>query len=239
MAMSVSVVIPTFNASKGLPALLHRLTDGAVDGIVREVIIADGGSTDETLQIAENFGATLAMGEKGRGQQLQTGARLARGEWLLFIHADTIPAKDWIGEIRRFIDGDAMQRENRAGVFQLEFDERNIGASIVSWGAMIRTRIFKLPYGDQGLLISRRLYDEIGGYGEMSLFEDVDMIERLVKLHGRKALHVFNSPAITSARRYNEEGYIRRVIRNFFCIMMYRCGMSMKTISSFYHGQKR
>ncbi len=234
--MSISVIIPTLNASATLPALLHTLTDGAVDGIIREVIIADGGSSDTTLQIAENFGATLCLSDPGRGQQMSAGARLARSDWLMFIHADTIPGGDWISEVRRFTHVEPSKERNRIGVFQLHFDEKGLGPSIVAWGAKVRTQYFQLPYGDQGLLIAKSHYDSVGGYSQISLFEDVDIIDRLMQQATKRDLHIFNSPAVTSAKRYREEGYTKRVVRNFICICMYRCGVSMSRIQTFYEG---
>lgn len=231
--MQISVIIPTLNAATSLPTVLHVLTNGALDGIVREVIIADGGSSDDTLEIAERFGANLCLSEKGRGFQLRAGARLARSEWLLFLHADTFPSGDWINEIRAFIHGDRM----RAGVFRLRFSEKGLAPFIVSAGTMFRTRIFGMPYGDQGLLVSKHLYDEIGGFNEMELFEDVDIIKRLQdfgRQKKKKILHVFNCAAVTSAERYLQEGYFRRVIRNFICLMMYRVGVPTAKIYAFY-----
>lgn len=240
--MSISVIIPTLNAAACLPPSLHVLAQGAVEGIIREVIIADGGSEDDTQLIAQSVGAKFCRTQAGRGQQLAAGAEHARSDWLLFLHADTVLGDEWISEVRRFIhqnhlDGN-KQNGMRAGVFKLKFDERGIAPSIVAWGAMFRTRYLRMPYGDQGLLISKRLYEKIGGFRDMVLFEDVDIIKRIKLVQGRKALHVFHSSAITSAKRYREDGYMKRVIRNFCCIVMYRFGIPPVRVLSFYQGQK-
>jgi len=236
--MQISVIIPTLNAAADLPATLHILTGGAVDGIIREVIVADGGSIDYTLQIAEGFGAGMCLSDKGRGCQMRAGASSARSEWLLFLHADTLLAGGWIDEVRRFIHDNPM----RAGVFRLKFDEKGFAPMLVAAGAMIRTQLLGMPYGDQGLLISRQLYDEIGGFGDMVLFEDVDIIQRIKRLPKYKAekpLHVFNTAAVTSAKRYRQEGYFKRVIRNFVCIIMYQFGVPIRKIRLFYSGSSK
>ena len=233
--MKVSVIIPTLNAGNTLAASLHALVDGAVDGIISEVIIADGGSTDDTLSIAPEFGATIIQAPQGRGHQMSAGARAARGDWFLFLHADTRLGAGWIGDVRSLI----FQEQNRVGVFTLSFDEKGVGPALVAWGAMVRARAFRLPYGDQGLLISRRRYDEIGGFRDMALFEDVDMIRRLRKLGGRRSIHILPSPAITSARRYRQEGYIKRVLRNLRCLVMYHRGRSIAEIQAFYEARTK
>ena len=228
--MSLSVVIPTLNAARTLPACLNALADGAVDGLVREVIVSDGGSIDETTIIADSFGARIVASAKGRGAQLHAGTQVARSAYILFLHADTVLQGDWIGQIRHFMEhGDRV-----AAVFGLRFDDRGLAPALVAGGAMIRTRIFKAPYGDQGLLISRQNYAEIGGYRDMPLFEDVDLIRRIRRKYGREAVMLMRAYAITSADRYRADGYFRRVIRNFICIAMYRLGRSPEKIVSFY-----
>lgn len=231
--MSISVIIPTLNAEAHLPACFDYLAKGALEGVIREVIIADGGSTDATLELAEAVGAVIVDHEKGRGAQLRAGAKIARGEWLLFLHADTGFSEGWLEEVRRFI-----QREpETAGVFGLTFDASGFAPALVAGGAMVRTRMFKAPYGDQGLLISRTRYDDIGGFRDMPLFEDVDIIHRLRVRYGRKAITVLNANAITSPIRYQREGYANRVVRNFICIMMYIAGRPPEKIVDFYGAQ--
>lgn len=226
----ISVVIPTLNAEGLLGASLAALAPAAIAGLVREVVVSDGGSTDATATIAEAAGARLIVGEKGRGGQLARGAAAARGAWLLFLHADTILEEAWAAEARALIEDGA----DRAGVFTLKFDRKGVAPSLVAAGAMVRTRIFVSPYGDQGLLISRRLYDEVGGFRDLPLFEDVDFVDRLVRAKGRRALRIFAARATTSADRYAREGYARRVLKNAFCLSLYRLGVAPGEIAGFY-----
>lgn len=226
----ISVVIPTLNAEGLLGACLAALAPAAIAGLVREVVVSDGGSTDATATIAEAAGARLIVGEKGRGGQLARGAAAARGAWLLFLHADTILEVAWAAEARALIEDGA----DRAGVFTLKFDRKGAAPSLVAAGAMVRTRIFVSPYGDQGLLVSRGLYDEVGGFRDLPLFEDVDFVDRLVRAKGRRALRIFAATATTSADRYAREGYATRVLKNAFCLSLYRLGFAPGKIAGFY-----
>ncbi|MEZ5897675.1 MAG: TIGR04283 family arsenosugar biosynthesis glycosyltransferase [Parvularculaceae bacterium] len=227
----ISVVIPTLNAGCGLAEALAALVPAALDGLVREVIVADGGSTDETLAITDDAGARLIGGEKGRGAQLARGAAAARGDWLLFLHADTVLEACWASEARAFIDAG---HDERAAVYSLAFDDEGFGARMVAAGAMIRTRLLCSPYGDQGLLISRGHYDAVGGYCDMPLFEDVDIVDRIIRRGGRKAIAVLPAKAVTSPVRYRRDGYAARVARNFWCLALYRLGVAPENIIATY-----
>jgi len=224
MAASLSIVIPTYNEASRLPACLNALVGASINGLVREVIICDRG------EIASEFGARIVSGAQGRGAQLKAGAAETRGDWLLFLHADTVLSEAWSKEVDDFILQDAMA----IGVFRLNFDPETRASKIVAKGAMIRTKILKSPYGDQGLLISRELYEKIGGYRAIPLFEDVDIIDRVIRASGRVAIEILDAWATTSAVRYVERGFIRRVLKNFGCILMFRLGVSPARIHDWY-----
>lgn len=226
----VSVIIPTFNAAQRLPATLAALAPASISGLVREVIVSDGGSSDETAAIAEAAGAHLVAGEKGRGAQLARGAAASRGEWLLFLHADTVLGEGWADDAARLIAGG----KDRAGVFTLKFDGGGRAPAVVAAGAMIRTRFFASPYGDQGLIVSRALYERLGGFRPLPLFEDVDLIDRLLRAKGRKSLVILKSTAATSPERYQRDGYARRVVKNALCLAMYRLGVAPEKIAALY-----
>ncbi|MEO1149702.1 MAG: TIGR04283 family arsenosugar biosynthesis glycosyltransferase [Pseudomonadota bacterium] len=234
--MSLSVIIPTLNAQARLPACLKILVPGAIDGLIREVIVSDAGSTDATLAIAEELGATLVQGARGRGAQMRAAAVQARGTWLLFLHGDTCLGPGWMSDIRRHLASRQAGGAHRVGVFSLAFDEEGIAPSLVAGGAMVRTRLFKAPYGDQGLLIHREDYDAIGGFASLPLFEDVDIIDRLRRRFGRQTISIMPARAVTSAARYRADGYARRVLRNFVCLSLYRLGFAPKKIKKIYDG---
>ena len=214
----ITVVIPTLNAESSLAATLTSLVQGAVDGLVRQVIIVDGGSSDRTLRIAEDAGADIVRSERGRGRQLQAGARAARFPWLLFLHADTVLDTGWEREAATFVERvDIGQRPPAAAAFRFALDDMGFLPRLIEAGVALRCTLFRLPYGDQGLLIPRRLYDEIGGFQAMPLMEDVDMVRRL----GRSRTLILRTQAVTSAMRYKRDGYVQRVARNLACLSLY------------------
>lgn len=214
----ITVVIPTLNAETSLAATLTSLVPGAVEGLIRQVVIVDGGSSDRTLRIAEDSGADIVRSEPGRGQQLQEGAKAARFPWLLFLHADTVLDPGWERETAAFIERvDVGQRPPSAAAFRFALDDMGFLPRMIETGVALRCTLLRLPYGDQGLLIPKRLYDEIGGFKPMPLMEDVDIVRRL----GRSRRLILRTQAVTSAIRYKRDGYIRRAVRNLTCVSLY------------------
>ncbi len=227
----ISVVIPTLNAEAGLTATLSALVPAVVQGVVREVIIADGGSEDGTSEIADIAGAEFVTCARGRGPQLAEGAQHARSDWLLFLHADTVLQPGWEQEAAAFMERvDAGTRPLAAAAFSFALDDfgarPRILEKIVGW----RCTLFRFPYGDQGLLIPKRLYSSLGGYRPLPLMEDVDLVRRL----GRRRLVMMRTKAVTSAMRYKRDGYLTRVARNFACLSLYYLRVSPRTIVRLY-----
>lgn len=228
----LSVIIPALDAAGDLPATLAALAPAAVEGLIREVILVDGGSSDETRAIAEAAGAAVVMVAPGRGGQLAEGARRARGDWLLFLHADTVLEKGWAAEAAAFMRAPAPAAARvGAAVFTLAFNANGVAPKLVAAGAMIRTRFFGAPYGDQGLLLSRAHYEAAGGYRSLPLMEDVEFADRLRR---EGPMTILKSRAITSAARYERDGYGKRVLKNLCCILLYRFGVAPEKIAAFY-----
>lgn len=148
----------------------------------------------------------------------------------VILHGDTVLSESWAEEIRLFIKKQVYD----AGVFTLAFEARGIAPKIIAAGAMLRTSFTKSPYGDQGLFISKKVYEEIGGYNDMPLFEDVEIVKRLMQRKGSHALHIFSSKAETSARRYEKEGYLRRAVRNSILLARYQMGASPEKLAAAY-----
>ena len=218
--MTLSVVIPTLNAQSFLGACLEAL------GLVDELIVVDGGSGDATVQIAEGAGARLIVSPKGRGAQLRAGGEAARGEWLLFLHADTRLQPGW----REAAERHMRVALGQAACFRFRLDDTAPQARLIERGVAARVRLLGLPYGDQGLLISRRWYNEVGGYRPLPLMEDVDLVRRI----GRRRLVMLPIDALTSAERWRRDGWFRRSGTNLLCLLLYRAGVSPARIAQLY-----
>jgi rSAM/selenodomain-associated transferase 2 len=227
----ISVIIPTLNAEAGLQHTLAALVPAAVDGLVKEVIIVDAGSNDRTADIVDQAGARLVSRSGGRGYQLDAGARRARFAWLLFLHADTALEPGWERAASKFMEAvDAGTRPPAAAAFRFALDDRGIRPRVLEKLVAARCALLRLPYGDQGLLITRQLYDEIGGYRPYPLMEDVDIVRRL----GRRRAVVLEARAVTSAQRYSREGYVHRSARNVACLVLYFLGVRTHMLRRIY-----
>ncbi len=226
----ISIVIPTLNAERELPATLAALVPGAVAGLITEVIVADGGSKDATKAIACDAGCQWVQGSPGRGQQLSAGAKQARSPWFLFLHADTVLADDWIEDIGRFLAEVERSQQDRAAVFRFALASGKRRARMLEFMVALRTSVFGLPYGDQGLLISRRFYDAVGGFQSMEIMEDVAIIRQI----GKRRIDVLPSRAVSSAARFEQDGFLRRSLRNLHCLLLYFLGMRIDKIKRKY-----
>jgi rSAM/selenodomain-associated transferase 2 len=214
----LSVIIPTLNAEATLGPVLAALVPAVVDGLVQEAIIVDGGSSDATLAVAEAAGTRIVQAKRGRGSQLDAGAALARGDWFLFLHADTVLQPGWEDEAQSFTERvDAGRRPPAAAAFRFALDDDGLMPRLLEGLVRLRCLTLALPYGDQGLLISRRLYAELGGFRPLPLMEDVDLVRRLP----RRQRVMLQSRAVTSAQKYRREGYLSRMLRNAACIALY------------------
>ncbi|WP_170782708.1 TIGR04283 family arsenosugar biosynthesis glycosyltransferase [Ruegeria lacuscaerulensis] len=222
MPAPISIVIPTLNAAQTLPATLEALMEGLHTGLIRELIVSDGGSTDQTLEISDEAGAEIVSGAASRGGQLRRGCAEAKGEWLLVLHADTVLQQGWTKVV-----GDHL-RHGAPGVFRLAFSASGFAPTWVAGWANLRSRIFGLPYGDQGLLVPRRLYEKAGGFPDQPLMEDVALVRRL----GRITLLPVR--AFTSADRYQKAGWLRRGTRNLWTLTRYFLGADPERLAQAY-----
>ncbi len=217
----LSVIIPTLNAKKHLPKILAQL-----EGCVDEIIISDGGSTDNTLGVALANETRIVMGCKGRGWQMARGANWAFGDWYLFLHADTQLGGDWLGEVEHHI----KHFPRRAGYFEFKLDADGFWPRWVEFCVRLRCGLFALPYGDQGLLIRRDVYEAAGGYPDWQLFEDVQMIRQL----RRRRLRTLHAAIVTSAKRYENQGYARKTLSNLGLLLRFLLGANPDALSKRY-----
>ncbi len=223
MPAELSIVIPTLNAADDLPACLQSLMEGVVAGLVKEMVLSDGGSTDATLAIADAAGARIETGPASRGGQLRRGCAAANGRWLLVLHADTQLEPGWADMVARHI-----QASENPAYFRLRFRARGAMPKMTAGWANLRSRLLGLPYGDQGLLMSRAQYERAGGYRDQPLMEDVEIIRALPRA---TALPVC---ADTGAEKYEAAGWLRRGTRNIWTLLRYRLGTSPEDLARSY-----
>ncbi|MCE8007836.1 TIGR04283 family arsenosugar biosynthesis glycosyltransferase [Aestuariivita sp.] len=227
MRAQISIIIPTLNAAASLPATLEALMEGLHAGLIRELIISDGGSTDATTRIADEAGARLIEGSASRGGQLRRACAEARGSWILVLHADTRLEPGWSTALAAHLD-----HGRGAAYFRLRFQAAGLMPALVAGWANLRAALFGLPYGDQGLVLSCRDYTRAGGFADQPLMEDVALIRAL----RRAGIPLTRLPvcATTSAERYQRAGWLRRGARNLWTLAQYFAGVSPDRLAQSY-----
>jgi rSAM/selenodomain-associated transferase 2 len=221
----LSIVIPTLNDAHRIDMTLASLEEADLDC---EIVISDGGSTDGTAELATRRGIKVTRALRGRGVQLSAGAEASVGNWVLFLHADTQPGPGWTTVVKRFI----ANPDNRfhAAYFGFALDDSSPAAERLEKMVAWRCRTFGLPYGDQGFLISRDFYDQLGGYKNIPIMEDVELVTK-IKNHRLVQLPV---NAVTSAEKFKRDGYFMRSARNLFCLALYFAGLPPSYITALY-----
>jgi glycosyltransferase involved in cell wall biosynthesis len=194
----LTVIIPTCNSERALVATIAMLVQGAMSGLVRDVVVADGGSSDATLEIADNAGCTLASPAGAAGVPAALGVRLkaaaaaARAPWLLFLRPGTVLEITWLDETARFID--EAEREGDVGlaaVFRKQASARVAHPGMVEALSLIAFALLRRAHPDQGLLIARALYDELGGHSATAADPEAELLARL----GRRRILMLRSAA--------------------------------------------
>jgi len=218
-----SVVIPALNEAEHIAATLASVLAGRP----REILVVDGGSTDDTIQRARESGATVVTSLPGRARQMNAGAAQATGNVLVFLHADTLLPADWL----EVVSSTLQTTEVAGGAFGFRVSPTFPGSRILEWGTNLRSRWLQKPYGDQALFMKRSLFEELGGFADMPIMEDYQIIGRLKK-QGRivtAAVHV-----LTSARRWRRLGLLKATLINALVIAGYHLGASPKSLASLY-----
>ncbi len=218
----LSLIVPVLNGAGTLPAVL----DAAMKEPVVETILVDGGSRDRSADVAATRGATVLWTARGRGTQLAAGVAAARSPWLLLLHADTVLAPAWAAAAAEHMRACPGQ----AGYFRFALASGHPRARVLERRVAWRSRALGLPYGDQGLLLHRDLLAAVGGVAPLPLMEDVDLARRL----GRRRLCALDAAAVTSAEKWERDGWRRRSARNLACLTLYFAGVPPRAIARLY-----
>jgi len=222
----ISIIIPTINEANNLPLLLSDLLTTYKEG---EIIIVDCGSEDRTIDVANIYGAKVYRSkEKNRGLQLDIGAKNAKGEWLIFLHADTRLTHDWFRKIKSFLKGD----KNYIYYFKFKVNHKKMIFRVLEILVNLRSKFFKQPYGDQGLIIHKTNYFKNNGFRKIPLMEDVDFLSRL---KNKKDLKQLNLPIFISSRKWERTNIFLQALKNWDLRRRWLKGESIESIYSDYY----
>jgi rSAM/selenodomain-associated transferase 2 len=223
--LSISIIIPVHNEEQGIgPCLDHLLSYPAL-----EILVVDGGSTDQTLDRIRQKGLTPLISKPGRGTQQSRGAEAAAGSTLLFLHCDTRLPPDFSAIVT-----DTLQRRDvAAGAFQFTLNGQGWGYRLIERGANFRSRCLGMPYGDQALFMKKEMYLAAGGFAEQPVMEDVELVCSLKKL-GR--IVTVREPAVTSARRWQQQGLVKTTLINQLMMAGRTMGISPQRLARWYYG---
>ena len=222
----ISIIIPTINEANNLPLLLSDLSIIKQEA---EILIIDCGSEDKTIDIANIYGAKVYEAkERNRGLQLNMGAKNSKGEWLIFLHADTRLTHDWFAKIKSVL----KKNKNFIYYFKFKINDKKIIYRFLEILVNLRSQYLKQPYGDQGLLIHRSTYFKNNGFREIPLMEDVDFFMRL---KNKKNLKQLNLPIFTSSRKWERTNIFLQSLKNWNFRRRWLRGESTKSIYSDYY----
>ena len=221
----ISIIIPTINEANNLPLLLSDLSIINKKG---EIIIVDCGSQDKTIDVANIYGAKIFKSkERNRGLQLDIGAKNSKGDWLIFLHADTRLTDDWFRKINSVLEGD----KDYIYYFKFKINHKKIIYRVLEILVNFRGQYLKQPYGDQGLIIHRTNYFKNNGFSKIPLMEDVDFLRRL----NNKNLKQLNLPIFISSRKWERTNIFLQAIKNWRFRRRWLNGESIKSIYSDYY----
>lgn len=206
------MIIPTYNEEK---IIFHQIKE-IKQLINAEIIIVDGGSTDSTVKICEREEVKLVSSRKGRGSQLRAGAKVASSEYLIFLHADSSLPKD----VKNMLTDFFSNPQNKIGAFTLKFEPGSLILDLITWASRFDSII--TSFGDQCIFMRRDFYDEVDGFPDWPLFEDVNMFQKARKL---TKITKLNGPVVSSSRRFHRKGVIYQLVLNTWLIILYVMGV--------------
>lgn len=224
MKPQISIIVPTLDEADSIRATLRALQFSGGENI--EIILVDGGSTDATVSIAENYNVKILHSERGRGKQLQIGGGAARGEILWFVHADTLAPPDAIIQIKTALENPRVV----GGNFLIRFDGERFAAKFLSW-LYPKLNFLGLIYGDSAIFVRRDVYERIGGFKQFPIFEDLDFVERLKK---EGDVVTLSATVETSSRRFEDKSFLLTFARWTILQILYWCGVSPDALLKIY-----
>jgi rSAM/selenodomain-associated transferase 2 len=219
----ISIIIPVLNEERSIAATLA----GLQPLVPYELMVVDGGSTDRTRDICESFGVTVISASLGRGRQMNAGARRATGDVLLFVHADTRLPPSAFDDIRAALGSPAYV----GGRFDLELDGEHWMLRVIGAMISLRSRLTKVATGDQAIFVRRDVFNQIGGYPDIALMEDI-ALSRALKRMGKVAC--LRSRVVTSARRWQTEGIWRTILKMWTIKSLYFLGVGPARLKRYY-----
>ncbi|MDL1983894.1 MAG: TIGR04283 family arsenosugar biosynthesis glycosyltransferase [Deltaproteobacteria bacterium] len=220
--MNLSIIIPALNEEAVIENTLKSLANHSL-----EIIVVDGGSSDNTIDISQRYTSHVLSTPPFRGLQQDMGARYASGNVLLFLHADTLLPRGFINIIEEIV----FDPNFAFGAFCLSIYPSTPGLKLISLGANIRSTLFKLPYGDQAIFMRKTSYLASGGFRNLPIMEDVDLVSRIKKLG---QFRLVRKNIVTSARRWQKEGLLFTTLRNWLLIIRYFMGESPRSLLRYY-----
>lgn len=225
--LTISIIIPVLYEAHGINTCLEALYAQFPDETF-EVIVVDGDADGTTISQVVHPKVIKLHAIQGRGKQMNAGANVATGKILVFLHADTRLPHNALSRIREVV----ADRKYVAGAFTLRFESQKQAFALIAGAASWRYRLTRLPYGDQAFFMSRAYFHEIGGFAEIPIMEDVDMMRRIKKRGER--IKILRDAVTTSPRRWEKEGILYSVIRTWVLAFLFHCGADPKNLAKYY-----
>jgi rSAM/selenodomain-associated transferase 2 len=222
-----SIVIPVLNEAGQINSLIEHIRSQSFEGFL-EIIVVDGDMQGNTVKAIQDKDVIALITEKGRGQQMNAGAVAAHGEILIFLHADTKLPDNALGKISRVLQDERYV----GGAFDLGIDSRRLFLKYIAARASFRSRLNRIPYGDQAIFIRKDYFDQIGRFKDIPLMEDVDLMRR-IKKDGKK-IFILPDKVMTSPRRWEREGALYTTVRNQILMALFYLGVSPCRLAKYY-----